>query len=54
MEEQAGQEHGEAVQNYARPGDHEGGHESFGVDNLGENFAFYASGECHDEDDVCE
>jgi hypothetical protein len=34
----SGQEHGEAVQNYARPGDHEGGHESFGVDNLGENF----------------
>jgi hypothetical protein len=50
----SGQEHGEAVQNYARPGDHEGDHESLGVDNLRENFAFYASGECHDDDDVCE
>jgi hypothetical protein len=49
-----GREQGDAIQNYARPGDREGSHESFGVDNLGENFSFYASGECHDDDGVCE
>jgi hypothetical protein len=47
----SGEEFGESVQNYARPGDHEGGHETFeGVDNAGENFAYYANGECRDGD----
>jgi hypothetical protein len=49
-----GEEFGQSVQNFARPGDQDFGHEDFGLDNLGENFAFYASGECHDDDDVCE
>ena len=38
MEEQAGKSTEKQYQIHARPGDHEGGHESFGVDNLGENF----------------
>jgi hypothetical protein len=46
--------HGDATSNFAKPGDQEGGHEQFGLDNLGENFGYYASGECHDDDDVCE
>jgi hypothetical protein len=50
----SGNEFGQSVQNFARPGDQEGGHEDFGLDNAGENFGFYASGECHDDDDVCE
>jgi hypothetical protein len=50
----SGREHGQATQNYARPGDHVGGHETFplenpgGVNNLGENYAYYASGECRE------
>ena len=53
-EDTSGEEFGQSVQNYARPGDRLGSHESFGLDNAGENFAYYASGECHDDDDDCE
>ena len=40
----SGRDLGQAVQNYARPGDREGSHESFDVRNLGDNFAYYAIG----------
>ena len=43
----SGQEFGQARQNYARPGDQEFGHESFGLDNSGSNYGYYGSGECH-------
>jgi hypothetical protein len=53
----SGKQHGQATQTYARP-DTTGGtcdinteqcsHESYDVRSLGDNFAFYASGECHD------
>jgi hypothetical protein len=46
----SGEELGVSIQNYARPGDHDGGHESYGVKNAGSNFALYASGECHSEE----
>jgi hypothetical protein len=32
---------------FARPGDQPFGHEQFGLDSLGENFGYYASGTCH-------
>ena len=44
---QSGQDFGQQVQTYARPGDQPGGHEQWGVKNLGDNFAYYASGTCH-------
>jgi hypothetical protein len=53
----SGKQHGESTQTYARS-DTTGGtcditaeicsHELYGVRNLGDNFAFYGSGECHD------
>lgn len=43
----SGQEYGKQRSTYAQPGDQEGGHESFGVQNNGANTAYYASGECH-------
>jgi hypothetical protein len=46
--------HGDATSNFAKPGDQPGGHEQFGLDSLGENFGFYASGECHARTPPCE